>query len=87
MQKNLSALKKTKITLRNRCLNRKYKSSIKTSIKKFLFSIKKSENSLENLSMVYKKIDKAVKRGVIHKNMAARKKSRLVKMIKFELNS
>lgn len=84
MQKNLSAIKKTKITLRNRCINRKYKSSIKTSIKRFLLSVKNSQNVLENLSVVYKKIDKAVKRGVIHKNTAARKKSRLVKMIKYE---
>nr|QCI05718.1 ribosomal protein S20 [Cryptopleura ramosa] len=86
MQKNLSVLKKNRITLRNRYLNKKYKSGIKISVKKLLISIKNAENIVENLSIVYKKIDKAVKKGVIHKNTAARKKSRLVKMIKYDLN-
>ena len=34
------------------------------------------------LPKVYKTIDKAAKRGLLKKNTAARKKSRIVKMIK-----
>ncbi len=34
------------------------------------------------LPLAYKALDKAVKRGVIKKNAAARKKSRLVRLIK-----
>lgn len=84
MNKNISASKKNKLSLRNRYRNKKYKSSIKNNIKKFLFDIKNSdiENNVSNLSIVYQKIDKAVKRGVMHRNTAARKKSRLVQMIK-----
>lgn len=94
MNKNLSALKRNKIALRNRYYNKKYKTSIKNSIKKFLFSISNTNvedinsiNISNNLSTVYQKIDKAVKRGVLHKNKAARKKSRLVKMMKIKLNN
>ena len=36
----------------------------------------------EALKVAYQAIDKAMKRGIIKKNTAARKKSRLVKMLK-----
>nr|QCI07450.1 ribosomal protein S20 [Leiomenia cribrosa] len=82
MPKNLSAIKKTQISFRNRSRNRIYKSAIKTLTKKYLLSIKNLNNSncdnaLLNLSLIYSSIDKAVKRGVLHKNNAARKKSLL----------
>jgi small subunit ribosomal protein S20 len=35
-----------------------------------------------SLSVAYQAIDKALKRGIIKKNTAARKKSRLVKLLK-----
>nr|QCI05323.1 ribosomal protein S20 [Compsothamnion thuyoides] len=84
MRKNLSAIKKNQLSLRNRSRNKIYKSAIKNSIKKFILNINQSnvENIMHDLSIVYKKIDKAVKKGVIHKNMAARKKSRLCKILK-----
>ena len=87
MSKNLSAIKKQKISLRNRARNRKYKSAIKTFTNKYLSTLKSLDNDssstiLLNLSSVYKVIDKAVKRGVLHKNHAARKKSRLAQAIK-----
>lgn len=41
----------------------------------------KSKEAEANLSMAYKAIDKAAKRGVIKKNTAARKKSRLTTLI------
>jgi len=46
-----------------------------------LISSKKKEEALKLLSQVYSAIDKAAKRGVIKKNTAARKKSRLSKAI------
>ena len=42
----------------------------------------KKEEALKLLPQVYQAIDKAAKRGVIKKNTASRKKSRLVKAIK-----
>ena len=49
---------------------------------KSLVGEKKSSDAMAKLSMAYKAIDKAVKRGIIKKNTAARKKSRLSKLIK-----
>lgn len=41
----------------------------------------KIEEAKELLSATYKALDKAAKKNIIHKNTAARKKSRLVKLI------
>ena len=46
-----------------------------------LLKEKKREEALKILPQVYKAIDKAAKRGVIKKNTASRKKSRLTKAI------
>jgi small subunit ribosomal protein S20 len=43
---------------------------------------KKTKEAIETLPKVYKAIDKATKRGVIKKNTASRKKSRLAKAVK-----
>ena len=56
------------------------KSAIK-DVKK-LVADKKVKDANKSLSAAYQAIDKAVKRGVIKKNTAARKKSRLAKSIK-----
>nr|QCI04109.1 ribosomal protein S20 [Antithamnionella ternifolia] len=90
MSKNLSAIKKNKIASRNRLRNKIYKSSIKTWTKKYLLSLdvineSNIDSSMNNLSIVYQKIDKAVKRGILHKNKGARKKSALVKAMKAKL--
>lgn len=83
MSKNLSAIKRVKIALRNRTRNKKYKIAIKKSIKKYLLNVYSNEqnNILTDLSLVYKNIDKAVKKGIWHKNKASRKKSKLSKII------
>nr|YP_009398255.1 ribosomal protein S20 [Thaumatella adunca]ARW67441.1 ribosomal protein S20 [Thaumatella adunca] len=82
--------KNHQIILRNRSHNKKYKLAIKTSIKKYLVSVKNAQTDLNkentvicqnNLSLVYKRIDKAVKRKVLHKNTAARKKAKLAKIM------
>ena len=59
---------------------RKLASSVK-EIRKLIVEGKK-ENANKALPKAYKAIDKTVKRGVIKKNTAARKKSRLAKLIK-----
>ena len=56
------------------------KDSIKT-IDKLVLDKKKDEAKIE-LSIAYKAIDKATKGGIIKKNTASRKKSRLSKAIK-----
>ena len=79
-----SAKKRVLIAEANRQRNVAFKSSIKTAVKKALALA--TEGSKEDLasaiSAVYKLCDKAVSKGVLHKNTAARKKSRLVRAIK-----
>ncbi|MBN2017193.1 MAG: 30S ribosomal protein S20 [Candidatus Cloacimonetes bacterium] len=58
---------------------------VKKSISTIMKKIKKSTDKKEMESLLvqaYSLIDKAVKRGVIHRNNADRKKSRLSKFVK-----
>jgi small subunit ribosomal protein S20 len=86
-----SAIKRIEIAERNRLRNKSYKSSVKTLMKKYFtaveaYSTNPDSESLElvnqRMSEAYSKIDKAVKRNVLHKNNGARKKSRLAKALK-----
>ncbi len=77
-----SAKKRVKViaakTLRNKSLN----SSLKTSIKKANAAIDNNVNEKsEVVKVAVKKIDQAVSKGILHKNTAARKKSKLVKKL------
>ena len=57
---------------------------VKAALKKFKKALeaKDSKLSQQTLSEVYKVLDKAAKKRVIHPNKAARKKSRLSKLVK-----
>jgi len=79
-----SAKKAARSSLNKRVFNLRRISAMKSVVKetKKLVIAKDAEGAKKNLSAAYKAIDKALKRGVIKKNTAARKKSRLVKMIK-----
>lgn len=75
-----SAKKRVRIERKKRLRNKMIKTNLKTTIKKAKLSLsKKEETSLELLKLAIKKIDKAVSKGIIHKNCAARKKSHLLK--------
>lgn len=86
-----SAIKKVRVNQRNYRINRSYKSTIKTLVKKYFALIKNHKTKIEKgnlddvrlaLSSIYSKIDKAVKKRVIHRNTGSRKKSRLAKHLK-----
>jgi small subunit ribosomal protein S20 len=87
MANNLSVMKRITVAERNRCRNKVYKSTIKTLTKKYIQqagqqSCAETKSSLRNmLGVIYSKVDKAVKRGILHRNNAARKKSFLAKLI------
>ena len=74
-----SAQKRALIAKRNEARNVAFKSSIKTAIKKALAcaQAKDKENIDAALSNAYKLCDNAVSKGILHKNTASRKKSRL----------
>ena len=78
-----SAKKRVLITIRNTERNVAFKTSIKTAIKKVLACAVAEDKSELNalLSKVYQLCDKAVSKGILHKNTAARKKSRLTKAV------
>tara|TARA_Y100001970_G_scaffold207827_1_gene253251 strand:- start:165 stop:410 length:246 start_codon:yes stop_codon:yes gene_type:complete len=74
-----SVLKRVRQSRKSNLKNRSYKSAIKTAMKK---AISNSDN--KEVSETYKKeavsvIDKASNKGIIHKNKAARYKSRIMK--------
>ena len=74
-----SAKKRIRTTERNRQRNQDVKSRVKTMAKKVLAAIdtKDVEATTVALSVAYKEFDKAVSKGILKKNTASRKKSRL----------
>lgn len=86
-----SAMKRIQIAERNRLRNKSYKSAVKTLTKTYYSALSEyaSDPSDENknavnasMSAAFSKIDKAVKRGSIHKNAAARRKSKIAHALK-----
>ena len=79
-----SAKKRVKTNERNKLRNVAVKSALKTSVKKVFESIKNDagqDKIKEAVCKAYSVIDKAVSKGVLHKNTAARKKSRLTRHV------
>jgi len=64
--------------------NLRVSSELKTLIKKFeaLVNANKPKEAKEALRLLVSRIDKAASKGIIHKNTASRKKSRLTKRLK-----
>ena len=79
-----SAKKALRSSHRKRVFNLRRKSKMDSATKeiKKLIGAKNINDAKTALSRAYKAIDKAAKRGIIKKNNAARKKSRLSKLIK-----
>jgi small subunit ribosomal protein S20 len=78
-----SAKKALRQSQRKRAHNRIKKDETKKILKEFvsLVSQKKAKEAKELLPKVYKAIDKAEKIGLMKKNTASRKKSRMAKLV------
>jgi small subunit ribosomal protein S20 len=74
-----SAIKRIQVTERRTLRNKMVKSSVKTAIKKYETALGSGNNDEAKLlyANVAHSIDKAAAKGIIHKNAASRKKSRL----------
>ncbi len=72
-----SAMKRVKVNEKKNLRNRMIKSAMKTQVKKFETALSAGEVDGKLLSATQGAIDKAVTKGVIHKNAANRKKARL----------
>ena len=79
-----SAKKRVLIAEAYRQRNVAFKSTIKTAVKKALELANGEDKEALNtaVSKVYQLCDKAVVKGILHKNTAARKKSRLTLAVK-----
>jgi small subunit ribosomal protein S20 len=83
-----SSKKRVKIGHRNTERNNSQKSSMRTAIRmvRDLALAGNSEEALASLPAAFSKIDKAIKRKIIHKNAGARLKARLTAKIKAAQN-
>ena len=86
-----SAIKRVQIAERNRLRNKSYKSAVRTLMKRCFtaadaYSTEPTSDNREEVSQrmsaAFSKIDKAVKRKVLHPNNGARKKARLARVVK-----
>lgn len=79
MPNHKSAEKRVRQNEKRRNINRSNRSKIRTQIKKLraAFTAKDKTLSQELLNPTVSVIDKAVNKGILHKNTAARYKSRL----------
>jgi small subunit ribosomal protein S20 len=78
-----SAKKRMRSNAKKADVNTIVNSSMKTAIKKFEKDVKNGdkEAARNDLNIACQRIDKAMNSGLVHKNKAARLKSRLTKMM------
>ena len=79
MANNKQQMKRNLQNDKRRLANASFKSSLKTALKNVEVSVanNEKEKAIEALSFAYKKLDKAVAKGIHHKNYANRQKARL----------
>ena len=66
---------------KKRLVNKKFKDDMKISMNVFVKKVEKKEKLTDkDVNIVYGRIDKALKKGIIHRNNAAKKKSSVAKM-------
>jgi small subunit ribosomal protein S20 len=75
-----SAIKRVSVTEKKTEANKMQKSAVRTAIKKAKIAIAASDPAKEEIVQKTQTVlDKAVAKGYLHKNTAARRKSRLAK--------
>lgn len=72
-----SAKKRVRVAQKAAARNSKTKRSLKSAVKSFQSALTNGKKVDEAQSKAQSELDKAVKKGVIHKNKAARKKKQL----------
>ena len=72
-----SAIKKLKQDKKRTKVNKVYRENLRQAVKQA-----RKEKTAKAVRLAYSALDKAAKQKVIHKNKAARLKSRLMKLIK-----
>jgi len=78
-----SAIKRNRQNIKRREHNRVFRGRARTSVKNARLAIEAGnvEEARENTKLAFKELDRAAAKGVIHKNNASRRKSRLMKQL------
>jgi len=77
-----SQIKRNRQNERRRLKNKAVKSEVKTRVKRAVQAAETADESADALRLAVKRLDKAAAAGVIHKNQAANRKSRLMKRVR-----
>ena len=83
MPNTKQAEKRMRVTAKRTARNRRVKSTVKTAVRKYSDTLAQGNLDVagDTLTQGVRTLDKAVSKGVLHKNAAARKKSRLAKRL------
>ena len=83
MAHSLSAKKRIRQNLKRRARNRARKDSVKQQVKAFTSALTQGDfkKAGDELKKVVSRLDKVAVKGTIHKNTAARKRSRLTRRL------
>ncbi|HOJ20650.1 MAG TPA: 30S ribosomal protein S20 [Armatimonadota bacterium] len=82
---NIKSVKKDVVRSRQRHLrNQSYKSRMKTMVKKARAAIMEHQVDESLIRATESTIDKLAQKGIIHRNAAARRKARLMKLVNKE---
>ncbi len=78
-----SKAKRVKTNNKRREFTASYKASMRTAIKNVEEAVNANDKAKaeESLKVAYKKLDKAISKGIVHKNFAANQKARLAKKV------
>jgi small subunit ribosomal protein S20 len=78
-----SSVKRVKVNKKKNLRNRMVKSGVKTAVKKYTLALITDQAAApEKLSAASSALDRAVAKGVLHKNTASRKKARMALALK-----
>ena len=83
MAHSLSAKKRIRQNIKSRGRNRWRKQQVKEAVRVFDEALRAGEmdKAAEQLKVVYRRLDQVAAKGTIHKNTAARRKSRLARQL------
>lgn len=75
--------KRDRQNIKRRTKNNLLEARIRTDQKKLIKAVneKNAEEAKKNMDMLYKHLDKAVKKSAVHKNFSANKKSKAAKLV------
>ena len=76
-----SSIKRIKINAKRNQRNRHIKATVRTAVRGFQEALVNGDDAEQQLRLAIRRIDRAANKGVLHKNAAARKKSRLTKQL------